>query len=59
MRLMWTSLIIELEDGKVNVFFAPNTDYGLKQNQHTEALGNIEFGVDEIQICCAKITFSL
>jgi YebC/PmpR family DNA-binding regulatory protein len=39
---------IELEDGKVTVF-APNTDYGKAKSALTEALGNIEFEVDEIQ----------
>jgi YebC/PmpR family DNA-binding regulatory protein len=39
---------IELEDDKVTVF-APNTDYGKAKSALTEALGNIEFEVDEIQ----------
>jgi YebC/PmpR family DNA-binding regulatory protein len=39
---------IELEDGKVTIF-APNTDYGKAKSALTEALGNIEFEVDEIQ----------
>jgi YebC/PmpR family DNA-binding regulatory protein len=39
---------IELEDGKVTVF-APNTDYGKAKAALVEALGDIEFEVDEIQ----------
>jgi len=39
---------IELEDGKVTVF-APNTDYNKAKTALTEAFGEIEFDVDEIQ----------
>ncbi|MFT7562259.1 MAG: YebC/PmpR family DNA-binding regulatory protein [Flavobacteriales bacterium] len=39
---------IECEDGKITVF-APNTDYGKAKSALTEAMGDIEFDVDEIQ----------
>jgi transcriptional/translational regulatory protein YebC/TACO1 len=46
---------IELEDGKVTVF-APNTDYGKAKAALIEALGNIEFDVDEIQFVAQNTT---
>ncbi|PYF84252.1 MULTISPECIES: YebC/PmpR family DNA-binding transcriptional regulator [Marinomonas] len=39
---------IELEDGKVTVF-APHTDYSKAKTAITDAFGDIEFEVDEIQ----------
>lgn len=39
---------VECEDGKISVF-APNTEYFKTKNALTEALGEIEFEVDEIQ----------
>ena len=39
---------IECEDGKITVF-APHTEYGKTKQALTDALGEIEFDVDEIQ----------
>ncbi|RNF50970.1 YebC/PmpR family DNA-binding transcriptional regulator [Marinomonas hwangdonensis] len=46
---------IELEDGKVTVF-APHTDYSKAKTALTEAFGDIEFEVDEIQFVAQNTT---
>ncbi|MBR7887813.1 YebC/PmpR family DNA-binding transcriptional regulator [Marinomonas sp. A79] len=46
---------IELEDGKVTVF-APHTDYSKAKTALTDALGDIEFDVDEIQFVAQNMT---
>ncbi|TYL48216.1 YebC/PmpR family DNA-binding transcriptional regulator [Marinomonas sp. IMCC 4694] len=46
---------IELEDGKVTVF-APHTDYSKAKIALTDALGDIEFDVDEIQFVAQNTT---
>jgi transcriptional/translational regulatory protein YebC/TACO1 len=46
---------IELEDGKVTVF-APHTDYSKAKTALTDAFGEIEFEVDEIQFVAQNTT---
>lgn len=46
---------IELEDGKVTVF-APHTDYSKAKTALTDAFGEIEFDVDEIQFVAQNTT---
>ncbi|MCW4628055.1 MULTISPECIES: YebC/PmpR family DNA-binding transcriptional regulator [Marinomonas] len=46
---------IELEDGKVTVF-APHTDYSKAKTALTDAFGDIEFEVDEIQFVAQNTT---
>lgn len=46
---------IELEDGKVTVF-APHTDYSKAKTSLTDAFGEIEFDVDEIQFVAQNTT---
>lgn len=46
---------IELEDGKVTVF-APNTEYSKAKTALTDAFGDIEFDVDEIQFIAQNMT---
>ncbi|WP_111638579.1 YebC/PmpR family DNA-binding transcriptional regulator [Marinomonas shanghaiensis] len=46
---------IELEDGKVTVF-APHTDYSKAKTALTDAFGDIEFEVDEIQFVAQNMT---
>ncbi|MCB5160668.1 YebC/PmpR family DNA-binding transcriptional regulator [Marinomonas algarum] len=46
---------IELEEGKVTVF-APHTDYNKAKTAIMEALGEIEFEVDEIQFVAQNMT---
>ena len=46
---------IELEDGKVTVF-APHTDYSKAKSALTDAFGEMEFEVDEIQFVAQNTT---
>ncbi|QUX92424.1 YebC/PmpR family DNA-binding transcriptional regulator [Marinomonas sp. A3A] len=46
---------IELEDGKVTVF-APHTDYSKAKTALTDAFGEIEFEIDEIQFVAQNMT---
>ena len=46
---------IEAEDGKISVF-APNTEYFKAKQALTDAFGDIDFDVDEIQFIPQKAT---